>query len=198
MFAYCGNNPIIYSDPTGARRTIWFQLFEDHDPGYIHRAVQTDILAKYNASAVIFSSEYYMPGIGRADIVCPQTGEMWEIKHGGSSDVAYSQGISSADEQLNRYILNGAPFEKGRANAFSGTFVIRQNDTNYFVTYSTPQQGVILYSVMEASNPQNVADYIYSPHTLYPQRNALMGIIAFAFVGGLLSPIPQQETIAGT
>jgi len=198
MFAYCNNNPIIYADPTGTKGKIWFQLFEDHDPGYIHRAVQVHILATKNAEAAIYSSEYYMPGVGRADIVCLQSGEMWEIKYGGSTADARTAGINNADTQLERYLLKVAPFKKGRVNAFSGTFVISQDTTLYQITYCTPEQGVVLYFVAQLNNSQGKADFIYAPHTLYEEQKAFVGMIVFAFVSGATSPFPQQEALTGT
>jgi hypothetical protein len=170
-------------------------LFEDHDPGYIHRAVQVHILSTNNIEAVLYKSEYIMPGIGRADIVCPSTGEMWEIKHGGSSNDAWDAGISNANARLDKYLLNGCSFKKGRAKAFSGAFVISLDATKYLISYSTPEQGVILYTVMQLNDPQRKENFAYAPHTLYQEQKELMGIIAFAFVGSAISPFPQQEIL---
>ena len=110
MFAYCGNNPVNYCDPTGTTQQFWYKMFGDHDPGYIHRAVQVDILIKYNVYAEIYGAEYIMPGIGRADIVCLETGEISdklgrgrhttrqaEIFHIGNGLVIDTAGFSSID-----------------------------------------------------------------------------------------------------
>lgn len=198
MFAYCGNNPVMCSDPTGTKRKIWFQLFQDHDPGYLHRAVQVHILTTKNIEAVVYQSEYYMAGVGRADIVSLRTGEMWEIKYGGSGADAYLNGIDSATAQLDRYISKGSTLKKGRANTFSGSFTVGVGSLNYFVSYSTPKEGVILYNVSRMNEVQTKPDFVYVPHTLYKEQKTMVSMVAFAFVGGALEPFPQQEQLLGS
>jgi hypothetical protein len=48
--------------------------------------------------------ELVLPGVGRADIYKPETGEIWEIKYGGSSDVAKQENTNKAIEQLKGYL----------------------------------------------------------------------------------------------
>ena len=115
-----------------------------------------------------------MPGIGRADIVCLSTNEMWEIKHGGSTAAAWNDGINNAIGQLDRYINNGAGFSKGRAGAFSGTFSIHMDSRTYLVTYKTPKEGVILYTVGPLQGQQTAPAHAfnYAPYTLYDKDTA--------------------------
>ena len=99
MFAYCGNNPVNRSDPSGYKWKFWRVLFEDHRPGYIHWAVEAHIVL-----GGLAQKELVLPGVGRADIYKPETGEIWEIKYGGSSDVAKQENTNKAIEQLKGYL----------------------------------------------------------------------------------------------
>ena len=162
MFAYCGNDPINYGDPSGERR-LWQELFYNHDYGYIHRAVQAHILLLYNTSATIVEKEYVLPGVGRADIYMPETGEVWEIKHGGSAEEMIELRIQQADSQVNRYINATTGLIKGRAGAFCGFFTINCNDASYSICYFTPQEGVILYFVMPCESKLKSPFLVYEP-----------------------------------
>lgn len=188
MFAYCGNSPEIYSDPTGEKKKIWFKLFEDHDPGFIHRAVQVHILMKNNVAATIFESEYVMSGIGRADIVSLSTNEMWEIKYGGSTPDGWAAGIAAAENQLQRYIANGCTLRKGEAFRFLGGFQIDFGVMRCNVNYSTPVEGVILYTIDYTTDMDTEPAFSYAPHTLYKEQKTTVSVmvaIAFCFSGGV-------------
>ena len=185
-FIYCLNNPVNYCDPTGAKAKFWYKMFEDHDPGYIHRAVQVDILVKYNVAAALYKTEYVMPGIGRADIVCLNTGEMWEIKHGGSTDQSWASGIDSANSRLDTYVLKGSKLKKGQAGQFSGTFTIAYDASMYLVSYATPQVGVILYTFTRTKEHSIQPAFVYQPHTLYDQ--IFQTALALTVVSGICSP----------
>ena len=178
MFAYCGNSPTNYSDPTGAKPSFWYTLFEDHDPGYIHRAVQAHILIVNNTDEERkYDSEYVMPGIGRADIVCLSTGEMWEIKHGGSTTECFDSRITEALGRLTTYVNKGCSLSKGSANRFSGSFVIAHENQKYLVSYSTPVAGAIIYTVASLPDNSRAADFVYAPYTLYnPQPTVDMAM----------------------
>jgi len=162
MFAYCLNNPIMLTDFTGARAQVWQVIFDDHDPGYIHRAVQVHITIKYT----FVKKEHVLPGVGRADIYDPKTHEMWEIKYGGSSDRMKVERILFADSQVSRYI-NGAKeklnsiYHKGYAGAFDGSFILYCNEVPYLITYDTPARGVILYYVTQLKQTEENAFAVY-------------------------------------
>jgi hypothetical protein len=90
--------------------------------------------------------ELVLPGVGRADIYKPETGEIWEIKYGGSSEAAQQQNTNKALEQIVRYLNNKEiPLQIGAAGAFKGEFVLDCGGCYYLITYDTPQDGVILY-----------------------------------------------------
>lgn len=141
MFAYCGNNPVNRSDPSGYKWKFWKVLFEDHRPGYIHWAVQAHILL-----GGLVEKELVLLGVGRADIYKPETDEIWEIKHGGSSEAAQQKNTNEAIKQLEGYLeYKGIPLRIGAAGAFKGEFVLDCGGCSYLITYDTPQDGVILY-----------------------------------------------------
>ena len=180
MFAYCGNNPSNGLDPTGERADLWPLLFEDHDPGFIHRRVQEHIVIK-----ALFTDEFVLPGTGRVDIYDPETGEIWEIKHGGSSLKMQEKRTSDAQKQINRYENNKSniPLHAGRAGAFTGGFYINCVNKSYLVTYNTPEPGVILYYVEQAPNFEPEASYAYARKK---RENTYMigALIVPAFMGG--------------
>ena len=177
MFAYCLNNPANLVDPTGERVQLWPILFGDHEPGYIHKTVQLHIIA-----SGLFSKELYLPGTGRADIYDPETGEIWEIKHGGSTLETQNTRIADAEKQIGRYINNksGIPLHIGHAGAFTGVFMINCGNVSYSVAYDTPQPGVILYYVNESKNYEPAASYAY-----YPRQER-----AKYMIGALLITLP--------
>ena len=191
MFAYCGNNPVNYCDPTGTTQQFWYKMFGDHDPGYIHRAVQVDILIKYNVYAEIYGAEYIMPGIGRADIVCLETGEMWEIKHGGSTEASWEVGIHNADARLDKYLFKGGILRKGAAGQFVGEFTIEFGSSDYLVSYETPQPGVILYTVIRMRNTNAKPDFVYVPHSLYEELYCIA--IPLSLLGGVGAPCGEMQ-----
>ena len=189
MFAYCLNNPVVYSDSIGTRAQIWPVLFEDHDPGFIHRAVQGHIIA-----TGLVEKELYLPGIGRADIFNPETHEMWEIKYGGSTSTMHSNRIFSADDQVSRYIdkskkINNIIYQKGCAGAFFGGFILNCGNISYSVTYDTPAEGVILYYVTEMQYYVSGLSKVYVPSSLKNMSKyglALAGlglVVAIAHLG---------------
>ena len=160
MFAYCLNCPTYSSDPTGERVQIWPILFDEHVPGFIHKAVQAHIIA-----TGIFMDELYLSGAGYADIYDPETGEIWEIKHGGSTAAMQNTRINEAMIQIDRYLNNPAniALKQGRAGTFTGAFILNCNKTSYCVTYNTPEPGVILYFVREMKSYEPAASYAYHP-----------------------------------
>jgi hypothetical protein len=162
---------------------MWFCLFENHDPGYIHRAVQNHILITENIKGLLFDKEIYMPGIGRADIVELSSMKMWEIKHGGSSLESYTAGISAASSQLDRYIDSGSAYIKGDANRFNGSFIIAQESSLYLVHYSTPERGVVIYTFERTRERSPNPDYVYVPHSLYEKPKYSFDSYGFIFLG---------------
>ncbi len=164
MFAYCANNPVNFLDPSGTRN-IWFQLFEDHNYGYIHRMVQAHILAFYNTLGVL-TKEFYIRGVGRADIVDLQTKETWEIKHGGSTTKTEGLRTQEALNQLDKYLGGATGLVKGAAGKFHNFFIINYRDYSTLVFYHTPAPGVILYHVFPCKG------YELDPYVIYEKSTA--------------------------
>ena len=197
MFAYCLNNPIMLCDSTGAYAQIWPILFDSHDPGFIHRAVQAHIIA-----TGLFQKELYLAGVGRADIFDPKTGEIWEIKHGGSNADGIATRTTDASNQVLGYIGGakeklGILLQEGHAGAFTGGFVINCNNISYFVTYETPAPGVILYFVRQMRSFEPAASFAFAPamnkRDIYTMGSiAAIGAIASLLGGGCaIEPLMQ-------
>ncbi len=180
MFAYCQNNPVIYYDPAGTWAQIWPILFGNHDPGYIHRAVQAHILINK-----AFQKELHLPGVGRADIYNPQTHEIWEIKH---ASTVPSERIAAAEAQIARYVngyaISGVFCTEGHAGAFTGDFVINCGKISYLITYNTPAEGVILYYVEQMRNYETNPSCSYAPTSIKREQSAKSVAIG-AGIGGL-------------
>lgn len=180
MFAYCNNNPVLYSDPAGTWAQIWPILFGDHNPGYIHTAVQLHIIA-----TELFKKEFILPGVGRADIYDPETHEIWEIKH---ASTVPSERAAAAEARIARYVngyaISGVFCTEGHAGAFTGGFVINCGKISYLITYNTPSEGVILYYVEQMRNYETDPFRSYAPVTVRQEQGAKAVAIG-ASIGGL-------------
>ena len=71
MYAYCSNNPVMYTDQTGDSRLPFYLLLY---PGFIHAAVQAHICAKYNFTMEVNISKW------RIDLVDPVSNCAYEVK----------------------------------------------------------------------------------------------------------------------
>lgn len=175
MYAYCLNNPVNRTDATGTAG-IWFWLMVDSEWGFVHKMVQKHI--ESNNSGVI--TETGSKGLGRADVVRTGDGAVWEIKHAGSNPDtrcadAYKQAKKYKDAKCKDGTIVGDP---GEAGAFSGTFCISIEGNNYEVNYRTPQEGVILYTVKETTNPADsyAYSYTYVPHAKRKENANLLNM----------------------
>jgi len=198
MFAYCLNNPVNYSDSTGTYAKIWGELFKVHDFGAIHRAVQLHIIANK-----AFQKELFLAGVGRVDIFCPETHEVWEIKHGGSTIEMQMARMTLAENQAKKYMVNykGKRLQLGHAGAFQGEFLLMCNEILYLITYTTPKPGVILYFVEQRQQGFNLfPDYAYNLAERKLEEKTTMAF-AYAFLGAAflagasaaLDPICQKH-----
>ena len=177
------------------RPSIWPAMFEDHDPGYIHRAVQAHIIATN-----LFEKELYLSGIGRADIYDPATREIWEIKHGGSSAPMIDERTNQALLQAQKYVkkYTKTPLCLGAAGTFTGQFVINYGTQSYLVSYDTPQDGVILYYVekMKSYEPEAFRVYAHAHATMPSSTNNATDwgslYIPFVFLGAVGGGLIEQ------
>ena len=167
MFSYGLNDPINRVDANG-QDSIWYYLKQTHTMGSIHRFVQIEIKAKFENSIEI---EAYIEKNGkrdsRADIVSNE-GKVWEIKHGSKKGGILR--IAEAQFQASKYIGGKVVRNDviitgfGEAGAFDGEFTINCLNSTYLVTYTTPAEGAVLYSVKKIGK-QDKTDYtIYIPN----------------------------------
>ena len=178
MFAYCLNNPVNRIDWFG-NASIWYYLIVDHDMGFIHRLVQGHIVASYGSS---YSTEVVLEGFGRADIVDTKKGHVWEVKHAGQFPEARA---CIAKVQALKYIGgsngNTTITALGAAHAFSGSFYIQCMAEQYHVSYNTPTEGAILYSVQKVDNQSGEVFAVYAPKKQYEncRGNLALGMVGF-------------------
>jgi len=152
MFAYCLNDPVGRIDVVGSK-SIWWILFQWMQFGFIHWAVEQHIALVYTVQ-----TEVWLDGKkGRADIYDPKTGYVWEIKHGHHNEMvaqAQAQGYVGQKTAKSKSLVK----DLGPAGAFNGSFDITVLETSYHVEYTTPQSGVVIYSVRE-TQPQTQAQF---------------------------------------
>lgn len=166
MFAYCLNDPTNRVDLEGFAG-IWWTLIDDHEMGFIHKMVEREI---ERLSLGTVATEITLSGGGRADLVDRFTGEVWEIKHASTDPAGRA---AQAYNQVKGYLgqegvgLRGIGIKTtdfGEEGRFNGAFMLMHGTSLYVVTYCTPSQGVVLYSVAECSLK---AAYAYSYLYIY-------------------------------
>ena len=164
MFAYCYNNPIGYVDENGDS-AIWWALLQLCRMGFVHMCVEAHILSKYSTMGV--EVELWLVNekgtfVGRADVMIG--GQVWEIKHGGNDPATQNARIGTAQLQAKLYldktaVRNGNTVTcLGPQNAFNGHFTVTVLDRSYYVEYTTPAEGAILYVITEIKRLKE-ADY---------------------------------------
>ena len=187
MFAYCLNNPANRIDSAGGI-SLWYYLIVDHDMGFIHRMVQAHILETGGPN---IKAELILTGLGRADVVDVSLGTVWEVKHSGMYPEvrileALVQAVGYIGGEYEDILIVGL----GESGRFEGVFCITCNGYNYEVSYNTPTDGVILYSVKETSNSQEAYAYAYEyvPKTVEQESLGVVavpaGALGFGFGGG--------------
>ena len=180
----------MFVDPLGYKHKFWHILFEEHQPGYIHTCVQLHILSVYNVVEGLYRKEFVIPGIGRADIVKPSTGEVWEIKYGGSTVERSLDRIDEALNQLSKYTVESTGLHPGSVGAFTGFFTINCGSNSYGVFYMTPESGAILYYLLPLDAVKK-ADYVFVPSTAHESSAKAMWLLA-------LCPIPRGVVSGGS
>ena len=158
MFAYCGNNPIMYIDTQGT----------DYTSGQIHNFVVEDICKnnpyKEGKLTYMIYKQPYLKGkkyhlYGYCDVFDVETHGIWEVKRigGGSSCSPVAAG-----KQLGNYVANGilnhyAPWDQHTGGTYTtieaNTFHKRDCDGRgvYVISYWDTGTGIIYY------------DYYYLP-----------------------------------
>ena len=132
LFAYCGNNPVIYVDYFGNAYLPFPQLTYW---GEIHVAVQLHIVMTYGAEMEVIKDNRI-----RADIVIGGK-EVYEIK-----PVTWKYGFKRimALAQLYKYVESDPNYIAGKTD-ISGEFIHRK----FIVNYWSESDGLIFYSFKE-------------------------------------------------
>ena len=156
----------------------------DSEWGFVHRMVQAHIAATHGDSMLI---EVGVKGQGRADVIAPAIGAVWEIKHEGHSrEGRCAEALAQATKYLYGTCTNGTVINTlGPAQALSGTFCIYITDTNFEVNYTTPQDGVVIYTVQETKKGKEAYAYAYAyvPHAEREKNESItVGLGAMVFV----------------
>ena len=149
MFAYCNNNPVCCSDPSG--------MLTD---GQIHDAVLAAIILDYQESGynylsmastlIYYNGKNIWQGWGYCDIYDTVTGEVWELKKASAS---YSCTTKYAQRQLGKYVngrlkeLPDLELSRGGDLVFGRQqFTISDSNGTYTVTYWQEGPGILRYS----------------------------------------------------
>ena len=179
MFAYCLNDPVNRSDINGTT-SLWFYLIENHDMGFVHRAVVADIQKTYSVQ-----TEVPLSGYGRADIV--NGSSVWEVKHAGKKPV--QRMILAFSEACGYVLLNNELDTVGVWGAFDGSLYIGCADSSYRVEYCTPFWGAVLYTVSEDPSYKGAYAAVVVPknsksETTIPHMAGTLGIAGTPFAFG--------------
>jgi hypothetical protein len=151
MFAYCNNNPAIYSDETG-----------HYTDGQIHDFVVEHIAEKSAKSGrillyrrwdtlIIYDHAWRGKWFGFCDLYDPTTGEVWEVKKNSRS---YTCSTAYATDQLNNYINNGYLVRyPSRSRSLPTTTIPSRTfskydamNNKYTISYWYEGNGIIRYS----------------------------------------------------
>ena len=188
MFAYCNNNPVNSSDPTGNIPVL---------DGYIHREVLKDICKKNQAlsdkqTCVRYRNEKkeYTGKWGFCDLYNKDTGEVWELKKNSNSKSCRTE---NALKQLDNYV-NGTLLWTPALNLKkpykteipANNFTVQNMYCTYDVSYWNEGNGILRYDYSISINTQNVAQTIMIIGIAALGGYAAMGIAGAAGLGGLL------------
>ena len=159
MFAYCNNNPVSYSDPSG-----------ELTRGQIHDAVLDEIVARMSATGRTTLSRHktciykngkdFLGGWGFCDLYDTRTGEVWELKRITCNE-------KKACKQLNNYTKGRLKDNLGLQLSVGGTllpegrttFVKTDSSGTYSIQYWQGNNGILWYDyTYKKSNSQKIID----------------------------------------
>ena len=141
--------------------------------------MQAQILATSGSEIVV---ELVLPGIGRADVVNTETGRVWEVKHAGKYPelrklIAAAQAVGYIGGEQHGVLIEAL----GDEGEFQGEFLVFCVNRYYLVTYNTPMDGVVLYSVEDITGTENAYEYA----TIYnynPKKMPAINLIQLPFL----------------
>ena len=186
MFAYCGNNPIMYRDPEGERYTS----------GEIHNFVVKEICnndpnKEKDNTYVKYKKPIQRYGrtctYGFCDVYDVVTHEMWEVKRA-------SLDFERAVKQLSNYVNNSAfVYRDDQEYYVGGTF--STIDANFFTKIDKDGEGTYCIAYWDAGNGIVYYDYVYIPSLAEAATSAAIGIALFGLfsiaglpIGGAFIP----------
>ena len=147
MFAYCGNNPINYADPSGALTDA-----QIHDEVLKEITKRSGGRYRYKRSdtKIVYDVLWGLKWFGYCDLYDPITGETWELKKNTSS---WSCTTPHAQAQLSNYINNGyltndpeLDLKLPTTTIPSGHFTRMDEDgTQYVISYWDQGDGILRY-----------------------------------------------------
>ena len=171
MFAYCLNNPVSFSDPTGALTR-----------GQIHNKVLDQIIAdkrqegrstlSRRKTCIYYNCVDARGKWGFCDLYDSDTGEVWELKRNTCNEDA-------AKEQLKGYVNGRLRHKKDLPLSVGGrlipdgvvrSFTYSDKSGTYDITYWDGGNGILWY------------DYVYTPSDRQKQVNAAMMVGTTALV----------------
>ena len=174
MFVYCNNNPVNLLDENGLAG-IWFRLKELAKWGFIHNCVLDHITGTNGgiSKELWLKREVIFPNVGFVEIIigradlANEEGAVWEVKHAGQNpDIRIALATAQASFYIGaKCIRNGIVLKGlGNANAFSGKFIINYVYEgiyeSYEVSYDTPSNGVVLYTVKQIKYQETAQYYL--------------------------------------
>ena len=160
MFAYCGNNPVNCSDPSGMIPQAALSLFDYY---IIHKIVQMMIVTDYG-----YAMEVYVKDAegkrGFLDLYDYTTNQYYEVKHAQYDIEATEKQMQRYDTStikswmFKEYTLADSP-SRGMNMGISGSFAWG----DYSVEYYAVAPGLIHYSISQAETRRTALAY----HAIY-------------------------------
>ena len=156
MFAYCGNNPVNFEDPTG-----------ELTQGQIHNLVLEEIIKEKkkegrktlscHRTCIYYNCVDFWGGWGFCDLYDVASGEVWELKKESSS---YTCSTEYATRQLKNYVsgrLKNMPNLKlksgGRLLTGKSSFTYTDSSGTYNILYWEQGNGILRYAYIKTKRP---------------------------------------------
>ena len=182
MFAYCGNDPICNTDPSGTYYT----------PGQIHDFVLEDICEKdpkkeYRNTHTVYSIPYWKGKkfslYGFCDLYDTVTHEIWDAKRFGGGPTCTKLYASA---QVKNYVENGT-FTKREPAKLQVGGTVSQIATNCFTKPDKDYSGTYFVWYWDAGDGVIFYDYLYVPSGKEVMYASTVIVIGIAIASGGLA-----------